>query len=297
MHTSMSERQVDQASGLRRMVNPRPVRAVAVTGGKGGVGKTNVSVNLGVAAAELGQRVMLLDADLGLANIDVVLGLHPDFDLSHVLRGERGLDEVLVEGPAGMKVIPGASGVQALAELSPAEHTGLIRAFSEVAADTELLIVDTAAGISDTVLSFSRAAHEIVVVVCDEPASITDAYAIIKLLNRDFGHQRFRVLANMVRSAQEGRELYNKMCRVTDRYLDVTLGFMGAIPFDESLRKAVRAQRPVVQAYPRSRVAQAFRSLAKKIQTWPQPTGANGQVQFFVERLIEYSSDYGEIVL
>jgi flagellar biosynthesis protein FlhG len=297
MHTSMSERQVDQASGLRRMVNPRPVRAVAVTGGKGGVGKTNVSVNLGVAAAELGQRVMLLDADLGLANIDVVLGLHPDFDLSHVLRGERGLDEVLVEGPAGMKVIPGASGVQALAELSPAEHTGLIRAFSEVAADTELLIVDTAAGISDTVLSFSRAAHEIVVVVCDEPASITDAYAIIKLLNRDFGHQRFRVLANMVRSAQEGRELYNKMCRVTDRYLDVTLGFMGAIPFDESLRKAVRAQRPVVQAYPRSRVAQAFRSLAKKIQTWPQPGGANGQVQFFVERLIEYSSDYGEIVL
>jgi flagellar biosynthesis protein FlhG len=297
MHTSMSERQVDQASGLRRMVKPRPVRAVAVTGGKGGVGKTNVSVNLGVAAAELGQRVMLLDADLGLANIDVVLGLHPDFDLSHVLRGERGLDEVLVEGPAGMKVIPGASGVQALAELSPAEHTGLIRAFSEVAADTELLIVDTAAGISDTVLSFSRAAHEIVVVVCDEPASITDAYAIIKLLNRDFGHQRFRVLANMVRSAQEGRELYNKMCRVTDRYLDVTLGFMGAIPFDESLRKAVRAQRPVVQAYPRSRVAQAFRNLAKKIQTWPQPTGANGQVQIFVERLIEYSSDYGEIVL
>jgi flagellar biosynthesis protein FlhG len=279
------------------MVSPRPVRAIAVTGGKGGVGKTNVSVNLGVAAAEQGQRVMLLDADLGLANIDVVLGLHPDFDLSHVLRGERGLDEVLVEGPAGLKVIPGASGVQALAELSPAEHTGLIRAFSEVAADTELLIVDTAAGISDTVLSFSRAAHEIVVVVCDEPASITDAYAIIKLLNRDFGHRRFRVLANMVRSAQEGRELYNKMCRVTDRYLDVTLGFMGAIPFDESLRKAVRAQRPVVQAYPRSRVAQVFRNLAKKIQTWPQPDGANGQVQFFVERLIKYSSDYGEMVL
>jgi flagellar biosynthesis protein FlhG len=288
---------LDQASGLRQMVNPRPVRAIAVTGGKGGVGKTNVSVNLGVAAAEMGQKVMLLDADLGLANIDVVLGLHPQYDLSHVMRGERTLDEVLVEGPAGMKVIPGASGVQSLAELTPAEHTGLIRAFSEVAADTELLIVDTAAGISDTVLSFSRASHDIVVVVCDEPASITDAYAIIKLLNRDYGHRRFRVLANMVRSAQEGRELYNKMCRVTDRYLDVTLGFMGAIPFDESLRKAVRAQRPVVQAFPRSRVAQVFRNLAKKIETWPQPGGANGQVQFFVERLIKYSSDYGEMVL
>ena len=288
---------IDQASGLREMINPRPVRAIAVTGGKGGVGKTNVSVNLGVAAAEMGQKVMLLDADLGLANIDVMLGLHPEYDLSHVMRGERTLDEILVEGPAGMKLIPGASGLQSLAELSPAEHTGLIRAFSELAADTELLIVDTAAGISDTVLSFSRAAHEIVVVVCDEPASITDAYAIIKLLNRDYGHRRFQVLANMVRSAQEGRELYNKMCRVTDRYLDVTLGFMGAIPFDENLRKAVRTQRPVVQAFPRSRVAQVFRSLAKKIETWPQPDGANGQVQFFVERLIKYSSDYGEMVL
>lgn len=293
----MSERQVDQASGLRQMVNPRPVRAIAVTGGKGGVGKTNISVNLGVAAAELGQKVMLLDADLGLANIDVVLGLHPNYNLSHVMRGECELDEAIVEGPSGLRVIPGASGVQALAELSPAEHTGLIRAFSEVAADTELLIVDTAAGISDTVLSFSRASHEIVVVVCDEPASITDAYAIIKLLNRDYGHQRFRILANMVRSAQEGRELFNKMCRVTDRYLDVTLGFMGAVPYDESLRKAVRAQRPVVQAFPRSRVSQVFRNLAKKIQTWPQPGGANGQVQFFVERLIKYSSDYGEMVL
>ncbi|MGB5200414.1 MAG: MinD/ParA family protein [Sedimenticolaceae bacterium] len=279
------------------MINPRPIRAIAVTGGKGGVGKTNVSVNLGVAAAEMGQKVLLLDADLGLANIDVVLGLHPQYDLSHVMRGERTLEEVLIEGPSGLKVIPGASGVKALAELSPAEHTGLIRAFSEVACDTDLLIVDTAAGISDTVLSFSRAAHEIVVVVCDEPASITDAYAIIKLLNRDHGHQRFRILANMVRSAQEGRELYNKMCRVTDRYLDVTLGFMGAVPFDDSLRKAVRTQRPVVQAFPRSRVAQVFRNLAKKIETWPQPSGANGQVQFFVERLIKYSSDYGEMVL
>jgi flagellar biosynthesis protein FlhG len=293
----MSDGQLDQASGLREMINPRPIRAIAVTGGKGGVGKTNVSVNLGVAAAEMGQKVLLLDADLGLANIDVVLGLHPQFDLSHVMRGERALEEVLIEGPSGLKVIPGASGVQALAELSPAEHTGLIRAFSEVACDTDLLIVDTAAGISDTVLSFSRAAHEIVVVVCDEPASITDAYAIIKLLNRDHGHQRFRILANMVRSAQEGRELYNKMCRVTDRYLDVTLGFMGAVPFDDSLRKAVRTQRPVVQAFPRSRVAQVFRNLAKKIETWPQPSGANGQVQFFVERLIKYSSDYGEMVL
>lgn len=289
-----SESSTDQAAGLRRMNSSQPVRAIAVTGGKGGVGKTNISVNLAIAAAEAGRKVMLLDADLGLANIDVVLGLHPKYDISHVLRGERTLEEVMVEGPAGIRVIPGASGLQSLAELSRVEHAGLIRAFGELSGDVDTLIVDTAAGISDTVLSFARASHEIVIVVCDEPASITDAYAIIKLLNRDYGHQRFRILANMVRTAQEGRELYNKMLRVTDRYLDVMLSFMGAIPYDENLRKAVRAQRPVVTAFPRSKVAQVFRSLAKKIETWPQPQGANGQVQFFVERLIKISSEYGE---
>ncbi len=293
----VSESSMDQASGLRRIVSPSPIRAIAVTGGKGGVGKTNVSVNLGVAMCQLGHRVMLLDADLGLANIDVILGLHPKYDISHVLSGERSLEEVLVEGPSGLRIIPGASGIQALAEMGTAEHAGLINAFSEVAGQMDTLIVDTAAGISDTVLSFSRASHEIVVVVCDEPASITDAYAIIKLLNRDYGHHRFRILANMVRSAQEGRDLFNKMCRVTDRYLDVTLSFMGAIPYDDNLRKAVRSQRPVLQAFPRSRVAQGFRNLAKKVETWPQPSGANGQVQFFVERLIQFSNEYGEVPL
>jgi flagellar biosynthesis protein FlhG len=285
----------DQATGLRRLVAPRPVRVVAVTGGKGGVGKTNVSVNLAIALAELERRVMLLDADLGLANVDVVLGLHPPFDLSHVIRGERELQEVVMQGPGGIQVIPGASGVKEMAALSEAEHAGLIQAFSDLGADLDTLIVDTAAGISDTVISFARAAHEVLMVVCDEPASLTDAYAIIKLLNRDHGQSRFRVLANMVQSNQEGHELYNKLCRVTDRYLDVMLGYVGCIPHDEALRKAVRGQRAVVQAYPRSRVAQAFRSLARKIDALPMPTGANGQLQFFVERLIQYSTEFGEI--
>jgi flagellar biosynthesis protein FlhG len=145
------------------------------------------------------------------------------------------------------------------------------------------------------VISFARAAHEVLVVVCDEPASLTDAYAIIKLLNRDHGQSRFRILANMVQTTQEGHELYNKLCRVTDRYLDVMLGFMGSIPHDEALRKAVRGQRAVVQAYPRSRAAQAFRSLARKIDSLPMPIGANGQLQFFVERLIQYSTECGEM--
>jgi flagellar biosynthesis protein FlhG len=159
----------------------------------------------------------------------------------------------------------------------------------------DVLLIDTAAGISDLVVSFSRAAQEQIVVVCDEPASITDAYAIIKLLNREHGVSRFRILSNMVKSVQEGRDLYNKMCRVTDQYLDVMLTYMGGIPYDEQLRKAVKSQKPVVDAYPRSRVAQAFKNLAKKADNWPVPTGVSGDLQFFVERLIQFSSQYGEI--
>ncbi|MEJ2694132.1 MAG: MinD/ParA family protein [Candidatus Thiodiazotropha sp.] len=291
----MSEQIQDQATGLRRMANPTPVRVIAVTGGKGGVGKTNISVNLGVALAELGRRVMLLDADLGLANIDVVLGLPARRNLSHVMSGECSLEEIMVTGPKGLQVIPGASGIQHMAELSPAEHAGLIHAFSEVANDVDVLIIDTAAGISDLVVSFSRAAQEQIVVVCDEPASITDAYAIIKHLNREHGVSRFRILANMVKSVQEGRDLYTKMCRVTDQYLDVMLTYMGSIPFDEQLRKAVKSQKPVVEAFPRSRVSQAFKNIAKKADNWPAPSGVSGDLQFFVERLIQFSSQCGEI--
>jgi flagellar biosynthesis protein FlhG len=277
------------------MVNAQPVRVIAVTGGKGGVGKTNVSVNLAISMADMGKRVMLLDADLGLANIDVMLGLHTEYDLSHVLRGERTLQEIIVEGPGGVRVVPASSGVQQMAELSRAEHAGLIRAFSDVSDDLDVLIVDTAAGISDAVVSFSRAAQEVIVVVCDEPASITDAYALIKLLNREYGVSRFRVLANMTRSAEEGRNLYNKLCRVTDRYLEVMLSFMGSVPYDESLRKAVRGQKPVVHAYPRSPAAQTFKNLAKKADNWPVPAGASGHLQFFVERLIQYASHSGDM--
>ena len=280
----------DQAAGLRRMVSPQPVRVIAVTGGKGGVGKTSVSVNLSIALANMNRSVMLLDADLGLANIDVVLGLHPEYNLSDVMSGERGLEEIVLTGPSGIQVIPGASGITRMAEMSPAEHTGLIQAFSEVAHDVDVLVIDTAAGISDQVISFSRAAQEVVVVVCDEPASITDSYAIIKLLNRDHGVQRFHILANMTRSVQEGRDLYNKMCRVTDQYLDVMLTYMGLIPYDDNLRKAVKSQKPVVELFPRSRSAQAFKNLAKKTDGWPISSGVNGQLQFFVERLIQYSS-------
>jgi len=189
----------------------KPVRVIAVTSGKGGVGKTNVSVNLGISLASMGRNVMLMDADLGLANVDVLLGLRPRFNLSHVISGERPLDEVLVDGPEGLKIVPASSGVSSMAALAPAEHAGVIRAFSELKQPLDVLLIDTAAGISDSVIAYTKAAQEVIVVLCDEPTSITDAYALIKLLNREYDIHRFRVLANMVSSVQTGNELYRKI--------------------------------------------------------------------------------------
>jgi len=275
------------------MANLKPVRVIAVTSGKGGVGKTNVSVNLGVSLAAMGKHVAIMDADLGLANIDVLLGLRPTMNLSHVLNGQATLEEIILDGPNGIKVIPAASGVQRMAELSPAEHAGVIRAFSELSLPMDILIVDTAAGISDSVISFSLASQEIIVVVCDEPASITDAYALMKLMSQQHGQRRFRILSNMVRTVQEGRDLFAKISRVTDQYLDVMLDFMGMIPFDEHVRKSVQRQKAVVQLFPTCKASQAFKNVVKKIDMWPLPNRAEGQIEFFVERLIEYSMAEG----
>ncbi len=278
------------------MAKPHPVRVIAVTGGKGGVGKTTVAVNLAIAFAHRDKKVMLLDADFGLANVDVLLGLHPKANLHHVIQGSCNLEEVIVEGPAGIKVIPAASGIAEMAALSQETHAGIIQAFSELSQDVDVLIVDTAAGISDAVTSFIRAAQEVLVVVCDEPASITDAYATIKLMSREHGIFRFRILANRAVSAQQGHEIYNKILKVTDRFLDVALDYMGYVPEDDYLRKAVKKQRAVVEAFPRSKSAQAFMTLVDKANKWPMPASASGHLEFFVERLIQpYSNTIGAV--
>ncbi|WP_426417576.1 MinD/ParA family protein [Aestuariirhabdus sp. LZHN29] len=268
------------------MVSRQPVQVIAVTGGKGGVGKTNVSVNVGIALAEMGRRVMLLDADLGLANVDILLGLSATKNLEDVMAGRCGLRDILLNGPGGIKIIPASSGTQSMTELSPQQHAGMISAFSELSGQLDVLIVDTAAGISDNVVSFVRAAQEILLVVTDEPTSITDAYALIKLLNRDYNMMRFRIVANMVRTPQEGRNLYNKLVNVTDRFLDVALQYMGAVPYDESVRKSVQRQKAVLEAYPRSKASIALKSLAQKIDALPLPTTSRGHLEFFVESLL-----------
>jgi flagellar biosynthesis protein FlhG len=265
----------------------RPVQVIAVTGGKGGVGKTNVAVNLAACLAEAGKQVVLLDGDLGLANVDVLLGLSPRYTLAHVLSGERTLDEILVTAPQGFRVVPAASGAADLANLDARTHLALVQAFSALPIPVDVLIVDTAAGLGHGVTQFSQAAQQVVITVCDEPASLTDAYALVKVLSRHHGISRFRVLANMVRSAGAGRELFLRLERVTTRFLDVVLDFAGEIPEDEYLRRAVRAQRTVTAAYPASASAQAFRRFALKAVAWPIPDSPRGNLEFFVERLVQ----------
>ncbi len=268
-------------------IHHRPVRVICITSGKGGVGKTNVTVNLALALSLQNQNVVLLDADLGLANVDVILGLHPLYNLSHVIDQERTLEEIIIAGPNGIRIIPASSGIKRMAELSTEENAGLVSAFSDLNDSLDIMLIDSAAGISDSVVTFCRAAHEVVVVVCDEPASITDAYAMIKLLSQEYDVDRFHILANRVTSTQEGRELFAKLVKVSDRFLDVTLNFFGSIPEDPQLRKAVQAQRAVVEAFPGSRSAEAFHRLATQvIGRWPMPRTASGYLQFFIERLI-----------
>jgi flagellar biosynthesis protein FlhG len=241
------------------------VRVIAIASGKGGVGKTNVSVNLGVALSKLGQKVMIMDADFSLANVDIMLGLNTPFNLSHVINGQKNLREIVQEGPAGLKIIPASSGVKRLANLSPQENMSLLKAFERLGAEMDILIVDTAAGIADSVVTFCQAAQDVLIVVCDEPASITDAYALVKVLSRDYGVKDFKLVVNMSRSPAHSQRLYEKFAGVCQQYLQVSVTLFGAIPFDQDLRTAVQRQVPVVLSFPASHAAKAFANMAQNL--------------------------------
>lgn len=267
-----------------RALRRDPVQVVAVTGGKGGVGKSTLSVNLAVASAAAGRRVVLLDGDLGLANADVLLGITPRHTLADLLTGHRTLDEVLTPVRPGLGMVAGASGLLPLAELDAGGHVGIVRAFSDLTTDLDLLLVDTAAGIAPGVLQLTQAAQHVLVVVCDDPASVTDAYAVIKILSRHHGLRQFRVVSNMTQEPRQGARLFDALRRVTERFLDVTLEHSADIPADDLLRRAVREQRPVVEAFPGSPAAQAVRRLAEELTGWSAPEG-RGNIGFFAERV------------
>jgi flagellar biosynthesis protein FlhG len=282
----MPEVVIDQAAGLRRLRAPRATKVVAVTGGKGGVGKTLTAVNLGAALAALGRSTMLLDADFGLANVDVLLGLNARLNLEHVMGGQCALHDVIQTASSGLRVVPATSGSVSMATLSRAQHAGLIGAFSELLEPVDVLLVDTAAGLGEGVVTFSEAAQRVVVLVCDEPASLTDAYGLIKVLSRRQRGCRFEIVANRVASAAEGRELHEKLMRVCHRFLGITPAYLGYLPDDDFVRQAIRRQTTVVEAFPSSPAARAFQRIARAVDAWEAPAHARGGVEFFMERLV-----------
>lgn len=269
------------------------VKVIAVTSGKGGVGKTHVSVNLAYQLARKGKRVLLLDADLGLANVDILLGLRPTRNLSHVLAGECELRDIVMTGPGGLSVIPAAAGIKRMAELGASEHASIVQAFSSLRDEYDVLVIDTAAGISDSVVSFSRASQHVLVVVNDEPTSLADAYGLIKVLNRDAGITRFKVLCNKVDSERQARSVYARLQEVADRFLDVVIEYAGLIPRDEFVQRALARQRVVCELFPATEAALAFKRLADVADQWEMPDGPRGQIEFFAESLVPASGATG----
>ena len=282
-----------QAQELIRHRNRGAVKVIAVASGKGGVGKTNVAANLAIALATMDRNVMLLDADVSLANVDVLLGLQPRFNLSHLVSGETDLASTIVEGPGGVRIIPGSSGDFSMTDLPSASHAAIINAFGELVLQPDTLIVDTSAGISQNVARYVQAAQECVVVVCDEPSSITDAYALIKVFSRNYGIRRFQVVTNQTISNHDGRQLFAKISRVAELYLDVVLRHLGSVPHDGYLKKSVQEQRAVVEAYPKSASGQAFLELARKLDQLPLQEDASGGIQFFFERILASGREAG----
>jgi len=293
----MADALQDQAAGLRRLTAAQPVKTIAITGGKGGVGKTSVAINLGTALCELGRASMLLDADLGLANVDVLLGLRTRFNLEHVVKGECSLPDVIVQAESGLRIVPASSGSLEMAMLDRRQHAGLIHAFSELFDPVDVLLIDTAAGLSEMVLTYTEASQRVVVVVCDDPASLTDAYGLIKVMLRREPACRIEVVASMVESSAAGRALFDKLARVTSRFLKVVPGYLGAIPHDDHLRRAVQQQRSVVECYPWSASARAFKKLAAAADNWDMAAGAKGRLEFFVERMLRTQAQRPESVL
>ncbi len=260
---------------------------LSFSSGKGGVGKTNMVTNTAIAMSRLGKKVMILDADLGLANIDVLLGLAPQYNIKHVLAGERSLGEVLVEGPEGLLILPAGSGVPELVNLSEAEKLLLLNEMEELNEKIDVMLIDTAAGISDNVLYFNMAAQKRIVVVTPEPTSVTDAYALIKVMANKHHVKDFSILVNWTKSRQEALKVFKQLSTVADRFLGlIALDYVGFIPKDDFIPKAVLRQRAVLDMYPESEASKSFMELAHTLLKEYGNSQTDGNIKFFWRHLL-----------
>jgi flagellar biosynthesis protein FlhG len=284
----LTQQPVDQADALREMAataraaHPR-ARIVAVTSGKGGVGKSNISVNLAVQLAQMGRRIILLDADLGTANVDVLCNLPAGRNLAHVVAGRQTLDEAMIVGPGGFRLIPGASGLARMAALAPSQRDRLIEQLRDLEHDADMILIDTGAGVSPNVLGFSVCADQVLVVTTPEPTAVTDAYAVIKSLHRQRQDIDVRLLVNMVQDQKEGRDVFNRLDQVCRRFLHLNIRYAGHVAQDVRVGQAVRRQKPFVIDAPGCGASACINQLAHRMDRHAATT--NGKSKSVWRRL------------
>ena len=269
----------------------RYVKTIAIASGKGGVGKTNITASLAIAMSKLGKNVMIVDADLGLSNINILLNKQAKYNIKHLLDGEMALKDVLIDGPHGIKILPAGEGVQDLTHLDEFQRLKLLDAFDSYDGNIDVMLIDSSAGISENVTFFCSAAQDLIVVTTPEPTAWVDAYHLIKVLYTEYQENKFHVLVNSVKNEAEAREVFTTLTNATDRFLSIGLDYLGYLPYDEDVKLAVRAQRSFLDLYPRKFISKCVSEIAAKILDQPQKV--KGSLQFFIGSLLSSSADRG----
>lgn len=279
----------DQAEGLRRLIKNKEVssRIIAVTSGKGGVGKTNIAVNLSLALRQLGHRVILIDVDLGLANVDIILGVTSMYNLGHVFRGEKTLKEIIIDGPLGLKIVTGGSGVTDLANLNGWRLEVFIKSLEELNQEFDFIILDTGAGIGRNVLSFVLAASEILVVATPEPTAITDAYGLLKVIHQRNSRAYVRLIVNMAKSPNEAEMVAGKLNSVLREFVQWEVEYTGYILHESQVSKAVSEQHPVLLAFPSSMTSRSLKRIAS-VLVGEQPQGPSLGIKGFFSKVYDF---------
>ncbi|UCD56280.1 MAG: MinD/ParA family protein [Candidatus Hydrogenedentota bacterium] len=278
----------DQAQKLRELaaaLKTQP-RIITVTSGKGGVGKSNVVINLAVAISQMGKRVLVIDADLGLANVDILLGLKNRFNLQHVIEGKMKLREIVVSGPAGIKVVPGSSGIPRIANMSSRKRQEFIASFKELECETDMILIDTSAGMTKNVINFTLLADEIILITTPEPSAITDAYAMIKVIHAEKPTAKVGLIVNLARTEAQALDVANKIAQVSRQFLNFHVFILGTMPTDPYVPKAVMQRQPWIELYPKAAATRAVRQMATEILNGDgqSPTQSNG----FIQRISDY---------
>jgi flagellar biosynthesis protein FlhG len=265
------------------------VKTIAIASGKGGVGKTNIAASLAIALSRLGKKVVVVDADLGLSNINILLNRHAQYNIGHLLDGSFALKDILIDGPQGIKILPAGEGIQDLTRLDEFQRLKLLDAFDTYDGDIDIMLIDTSAGISENVTFFCSAAQDLIIVTTPEPTAWVDAYHLIKVLYTEYQENKFHVLVNAVKSEAEADDVFQRLTNATDRFLNISLDYLGYLPHDEDVKKAVRAQTAFIDLYPRKFISKCVSEIAATLIDRPQKI--KGSLQFFIGSLLSSSAD------